>query len=136
MQVRSHDSRPAIDWEHTPGLLNRLRQLWDEGVTTRQIGVTLSQEFGLDVSKNAALGKAKRIGCPDRVVHRPAPRRQIATFDFDGPVCMWPIGHPGDENFHFCGSPHVTPRKPYCSNHAAIAYISPKQDGREKEAAD
>ena len=35
--------------------------------------------------------------------------------------CKWPIGHPGDEDFYFCGKP-VIPGKPYCGEHCLIAY--------------
>ena len=38
--------------------------------------------------------------------------------------CQWPIGHPGEPNFHFCGD-HRDIGRPYCAKHAAIAYIQP-----------
>lgn len=35
--------------------------------------------------------------------------------------CKWPIGHPGEEDFHFCGEQkHGT--FPYCEDHAKEAY--------------
>ncbi|MCY4033844.1 MAG: GcrA cell cycle regulator [Hyphomicrobiales bacterium] len=35
--------------------------------------------------------------------------------------CKWPIGHPGEEDFHFCGEEkHGT--FPYCEDHAKEAY--------------
>ena len=37
-------------------------------------------------------------------------------------ACLWPIGDPGDPDFHFCGAPTV-PGKPYCASHCAKAYI-------------
>ncbi len=40
----------------------------------------------------------------------------------DGPACKWPLGDPGDADFHFCGSPSVAGR-PYCPDHCAMAYI-------------
>ncbi len=39
-----------------------------------------------------------------------------------GPSCLWPIGDPGDADFHFCGAPAVA-GKPYCAEHCARAYI-------------
>ncbi len=36
-------------------------------------------------------------------------------------ICRWPIGDPGDEEFHFCGR-HSGPETPYCEHHSAIAY--------------
>ena len=35
--------------------------------------------------------------------------------------CKWPIGHPGDEDFYFCGK-EVIPGKPYCGEHCLTAY--------------
>ena len=40
-----------------------------------------------------------------------------------GPKCLWPIGDPGDEDFHFCGEPALA-GKPYCAEHCAKAYIT------------
>lgn len=39
-----------------------------------------------------------------------------------GPSCCWPIGDPGTPGFHFCGATPL-PGKPYCAEHAAIAYV-------------
>ncbi len=35
--------------------------------------------------------------------------------------CKWPIGHPGDEDFYFCGG-KIIPGKPYCNEHCLVAY--------------
>lgn len=56
-----------------------------------------------------------------------------------GKACLWPIGDPGDSDFHFCGEEPV-PGKPYCAEHAARAYITrTRERGRyereEEEAA-
>ena len=99
--------------------IEQLSLLWDEGITTAEIGRRIG------VTKNAVIGKVHRIGLVPRVVKEaPAPRRNV--FDFNGAVCMWPIGHPTDDNFHFCGG-HPIAGKPYCANHAAVAYIRPKE---------
>ncbi|QDH16659.1 GcrA family cell cycle regulator [Swingsia samuiensis] len=39
-----------------------------------------------------------------------------------GPACCWPIGDPGTPGFHFCGATPLS-GKPYCAEHAAIAYV-------------
>lgn len=48
-------------------------------------------------------------------------------------TCKWPIGHPGDDDFRFCGKPPVGGR-PYCERHQSIAYkpMQPRRhdDGR------
>ena len=40
-------------------------------------------------------------------------------------TCRWPIGDPGDNEFHFCGERSLD-GKPYCSAHASIAYVKMK----------
>ncbi len=36
-------------------------------------------------------------------------------------MCRWPIGHPGEPEFRFCGDARV-PGRPYCADHCALAY--------------
>ncbi|MEO3431012.1 GcrA family cell cycle regulator [Pelagibius sp. CAU 1746] len=66
---------------------------------------------------------------PRQVQERPVapaparrPARPVARSGGKGPSCLWPIGDPGDQDFHFCGEPAV-PGKPYCDEHCARAYI-------------
>lgn len=46
-------------------------------------------------------------------------------------VCKWPIGHPGESDFHFCGAA-VNPGFPYCVEHCGRAYQAqlPRKDRR------
>jgi GcrA cell cycle regulator len=46
--------------------------------------------------------------------------------------CCWPIGEPGTPGFRFC-SAEATKTKPYCAEHAAVAYVRVK-DRREDAA--
>ena len=102
----------------TPERIAQLIALWDEGVTTAEIGRRIG------VTKNAVIGKVHRLGLVPRVVtQKPPPRRNV--FDFVGPACMWPHGHPGEDDFHFCGE-HPIAGKPYCEHHVELAYIKPK----------
>lgn len=57
----------------------------------------------------------------------PAVVRRIGTRS-----CSWPIGEPGTRGFHFCGQ-EALPGKPYCAEHAAIAYV--KVRDRREDAA-
>ena len=61
---------------------------------------------------------------PPRVAPRPVRRRS------DGRGCLWPVGDPGDADFHFCGDEAV-PGKPYCGAHCAKAYIVKNRHGSE-----
>lgn len=47
--------------------------------------------------------------------------------------CCWPIGEPGTKSFRFCDS-EATTSKPYCSEHAALAYVKVR-DRRDEAAA-
>lgn len=46
--------------------------------------------------------------------------------------CCWPLGDPGTPQFRFCGDPTM-PAKPYCHDHAALAYV--KVRDRREDAA-
>ncbi|MCY4035178.1 MAG: GcrA cell cycle regulator [Hyphomicrobiales bacterium] len=44
--------------------------------------------------------------------------------------CKWPIGHPGEEDFHFCGERRQD-TLPYCKTHAQEAYqMADRRRGR------
>ena len=47
-------------------------------------------------------------------------------------ACCWPIGEPGTRSFRFCDDESL-PGKPYCSTHAALAYV--KVRDRREDAA-
>ncbi len=47
-------------------------------------------------------------------------------------MCKWPIGHPGDENFRFCGNGSID-GSPYCEGHAQVAY-QPMPSKRDRRA--
>jgi GcrA cell cycle regulator len=54
---------------------------------------------------------------------------RVTLLDLNDRICKWPIGHPDEPDFHFCGKP-VTPGFPYCAEHCLLAYQSqqPKRD--------
>ncbi|HSR71027.1 MAG TPA: GcrA family cell cycle regulator [Kiloniellales bacterium] len=55
---------------------------------------------------------------------KPEPAPHLAARrDGRGPNCLWPIGDPGEPDFHFCEAPAVE-GKPYCPTHCARAYIN------------
>ncbi|MBZ6379707.1 hypothetical protein B5C34_15110 [Pacificimonas flava] len=65
---------------------------------------------------------------------RPAPRSEkvkdkTSLLDLNERICKWPIGHPGEPEFHFCGE-KSEPGFPYCNRHCAEAYQAqqPRKD--------
>ena len=117
-------SQTTSTW--TPERTTEFVRLWQEGVPTAEMARQLSNitpEAG-SLTKNAVIGKRLRMGLDPRVELPPRPQARN-VFAFQGAACMWPIGHPGEEDFHFCGSAPLS-GKPYCATHAAIAYERPK----------
>lgn len=61
---------------------------------------------------------------PRRLVPaKPSPEMADKTslLDLNERVCRWPMGHPGEADFHFCGV-KVNPGFPYCVEHCGRAY--------------
>lgn len=56
---------------------------------------------------------------------------KTSLLELNDRVCKWPIGHPGEPDFHFCGDP-INPGFPYCLDHCSIAYQAqlPRRDRR------
>ncbi|WP_353217065.1 GcrA family cell cycle regulator [Sandarakinorhabdus sp.] len=46
---------------------------------------------------------------------------RTTLLDLNEKVCKWPIGHPNEADFHFCGKP-TQPNFPYCNEHCLVAY--------------
>jgi len=56
---------------------------------------------------------------------------KTSLLDLNERICKWPIGHPGEPDFHFCGKPS-NPGFPYCVEHCGVAYQAqlPRRDRR------
>jgi GcrA cell cycle regulator len=56
---------------------------------------------------------------------------KTSLLDLNEKICKWPIGHPGEPDFHFCGRPS-NPGFPYCVEHCGVAYQAqlPRRDRR------
>jgi GcrA cell cycle regulator len=64
---------------------------------------------------------------------KPSPEVADKTglLDLNDRICKWPIGHPGEPDFYFCGEP-ANPGFPYCVEHCGVAYQAqlPRRDRR------
>ena len=61
---------------------------------------------------------------PRRLVPaKPSPEmaEKTSLLELNDRVCRWPMGHPGEPDFHFCGV-KVNPGFPYCVEHCGRAY--------------
>jgi GcrA cell cycle regulator len=71
---------------------------------------------------------------PRRLVPaKPSPEVADKTglLELNDRICKWPIGHPGEPDFHFCGEA-ANPGFPYCVAHCGVAYQAqlPRRDRR------
>ena len=96
-----------------------LRKLWSEGNKASDI----SEQIGGDISRNAVIGKAHRLGLSGR----PSPikkKKEIkgtSLLVLTERMCKWPFGDPKKPDFHFCGKA-VDVTMTYCPEHRALAY--------------
>ena len=107
--------------------VEKLSRLWGQGVSAREIAESLG-----DISRNAVIGKANRLGLSKKLSSgNKIIKKKISAASLVPNMigCKWPIGHPGDDDFYFCGKP-VIPGKPYCGEHCLIAYR--RKDSHQK----
>lgn len=126
----------------TDDKIEELKALWGKGLSASQIAGELGEGF----TRNSVIGKAHRLGLESRPspvkseaakAKAPASRKKAADrprvglLDLTERMCKWPLGHPGDADFHFCGTPSV-PAMPYCPDHCREAYQAqqPRRDRR------
>ncbi len=62
---------------------------------------------------------------PPRRLVPAKPSAEIASktslLELNDRICRWPMGHPGEADFHFCGE-KVNPGFPYCVEHCGRAF--------------
>ena len=56
---------------------------------------------------------------------------KTSLLDLNDRICKWPMGHPGEPDFYFCGQA-ANPGYPYCVEHCGVAYQAqlPRRDRR------
>ena len=122
-------SQEPLEW--TPTRISILIALWNEGLSTSEIGKKLF------VTKNAVVGKVHRLGLPKRgspIRQKPKPAQIISLEALRPGMCCWPDGEPGKEDFRFCGEP-AEPEKPYCAHHCERAYVKNIRENKKTAAA-
>ena len=125
--------------------IEKLKQLWEEGLTASRI----ASELG-DITRNAVIGKAHRLGLSGRMAAKSSssgisiirkkkinifktqkiieitpksdePMNPTAFRDIKDGLCRWPLGEPENSNFKFCGRT-TNEGFVYCQSHHKQAY--------------
>ena len=134
----------------TPERENKLKELWKKGHTASQIAEMLGNTTRNAVIGKAhrldlqARGISKKISLKNKNEKSPTPHKYEKlsrkakfrsllldkNFEPENPkqleeltdeTCRWPIGHPYEENFYFCGRKPIE-KFPYCKLHLLYAF--------------
>jgi GcrA cell cycle regulator len=146
-------------WNNHPEAVEKLKELWVQGLSARGIARTLAQD-GFHVSRNSVIGKVTRLGLTGRAGPRrdklvrvsekkkPKPESpavvevpllapmllpdgtRVTAMTVTDRMCRWPYGDAGAPDFHFCGHP-PGPGIPYCIAHWRQAH---EQKSRRESA--
>jgi GcrA cell cycle regulator len=144
--------------------VNKLKELWGKGKTASQIaeiigGISRNAVIGkahrlnlsakiknrshtfkkidenLDLTPNEKQKRVRRNRFKSLIIEKdfePENPKQLEELE-DG-VCRYPIGHPDEKDFYFCGRTSVKDFS-YCKLHLLFSYVpkGKKEDGVEKE---
>ena len=139
----------------------KLKELWGKGNTASQIaeiigGLSRNAIIGkahrLNLSsknklKNSASGQNYKKNAEDNVLEKKGRKSKFKSLiiekdfepespkkleELDDSLCKWPIGHPEEEAFYFCGRSSLKDFS-YCKLHLLYAY-QPK--GKKEEPTD
>ena len=135
--------------------IEKLKQLWEEGLTASRIAAELG-----DVTRNAVIGKAHRLGLSGRMASKSSnngisiirkkrlnlaksqkvidispvidePMNPTSFQDIKDGLCRWPLGEPEENDFMFCGR-NTKEGVVYCQAHHKQAY-QPLSKVRERK---
>ncbi|MEO6582415.1 MAG: GcrA family cell cycle regulator [Sphingomicrobium sp.] len=120
---------PAPDEVPNPAHARTPQRVQPEGMQFRSIGP------GGFVRQGPGDTQAPIPPAPPRRLVPAKPSAEVANktglLDLNDRICKWPLGHPGEPDFHFCGNA-ANPGFPYCVEHCGVAYQAqlPRRDRR------
>ena len=134
----------------TPAMMATLKALHRKGGSFEEMAIEMSAIFKTEISRNALIGKARRMELPMRSTEgprkppltppkpasRPVPvaapippppepiaaEPGLSIYQLAGDTCRWPLGKVSDRPpYRYCGE--TTPfEEVYCTKHRAIGY--------------
>jgi hypothetical protein len=141
----------------TDEMIKRFRQLHRDPAdfSFEVMAAAMSKAFDIKLTRNALIGKARRLGLPMRgqqklarlpiekkirlrarpvdapiepVVEPPpaTPQRGVTIYQLNGRTCRWPLGAVEDwPPYLYCGA-DAPPDCPYCPEHSGRAFSHPR----------
>ena len=148
----------------TPEKVNKLRELWGKGSTASEIaqilgGVTRNAVIGkahrLNLSGKIQTKKSSSLANNDGDDGKKTSRKNLRRGKFksliidkdfepenpkqleelDENSCKWPIGHPNEDNFYFCGRTSLKDFS-YCKLHILFAYQAKESKNKKDDHSD
>jgi len=145
----------------TPEKEKKLRELWKKGLSASQIasmleGTTRNAVIGKahrlnlearNTSRKTEVKANKQVNGPQEIKYQKLGRKAKfkallldKNFEKENPIkfdeitdktCRWPIGHPHESSFYFCGR---TPMEkfPYCKLHVLYAFQAKNEKEEDK----
>ena len=126
---RAPASEPSADDEAAQPPARTPQRPQPDGIQYRSIGP------GGFVRQGPGDTQAPIPPAPPRRLVPAKPSAEVANktglLELNDRICKWPLGHPGEPDFHFCGNP-ANPGFPYCVEHCGVAYQAqlPRRDRR------
>ena len=141
--------------------VEKLKELWSKGHTASQIAEMLgdttrnavigkAHRLNLEARAPSKQSSSSRSKDNKQVVRRsPAPMSRKAKFqsilldknfepenpktleELTDETCRWPIGHPPEKEFHFCGRKPLE-KFPYCKLHVLYAFQAKNEKEEDK----
>lgn len=110
--------------------------------TRRRTSQTRAARPQLRTHGNAALKPVYETDAEEELELAPSPVRELvipveeraSILTLTETRCRWPIGDPGDEDFHFCGR-DCEISDSYCEHHAQVAYQPAQSRRRDSRSA-